>query len=73
MITAGVIKVKIAVDKIPRPSVYFPPNFSDKRPPGTCVITLKKFHYTLMAFLGANFKLTYPYKEREINEKLTEV
>lgn len=38
-ITTGVIRVKIAVDRIPKPSVYFPPNFSDKMPPGMCVIT----------------------------------
>lgn len=39
--TAGVIKVKIAVDKIPSPSVYFPPYFVDKIPPGMCVMALK--------------------------------
>lgn len=39
LITTGVSKVKIAVDKIPNPSVYFPPNFSDRIPPGMCVIT----------------------------------
>ncbi len=34
----GVVSVNIAVDKIPNPSVYFPPNFCATRPPGMCVI-----------------------------------
>lgn len=41
LITSGVIKVKMAVDKIPNPSVYLPPNFSDRIPPGMWVITWK--------------------------------
>lgn len=34
-ITTGVINVKIAVDKIPRLRVYFPPYLVDRIPPGT--------------------------------------
>lgn len=40
--TTGVMRVKIADDNIPNPRVYFPPNFSDKMPPGMWVMTLKK-------------------------------
>jgi hypothetical protein len=34
LIVNGVMRVKIAVDKIPSERVYFPPNFSAKIPPG---------------------------------------
>lgn len=34
-IVIGVISVKIAVDKIPKLSVYFPPYLADSTPPGT--------------------------------------
>lgn len=34
---SGVSRVRMAVDKIPRPRVCLPPNFCAKRPPGTCV------------------------------------
>jgi hypothetical protein len=34
-IVIGVMSVKIAVDKMPKLSVYFPPNIDDKTPPGT--------------------------------------
>lgn len=35
LIVTGVIRVKIVVDKIPKLSKYFPPNFAAKTPPGT--------------------------------------
>jgi len=38
-IAAGVNNVNIAVDKIPKLNVYFPPNLSANSPPGKCVIT----------------------------------
>lgn len=38
-ITKGVIKVKRAVNNIPMPNTYFPPNFSAIIPPGICVTT----------------------------------
>jgi hypothetical protein len=34
LITTGVMIVNMAVDRIPKLSVYLPPNFSDKIPPG---------------------------------------
>lgn len=37
--TIGVNNVKTAVDKIPSPKEYFPPNFSAIIPPGMWVIT----------------------------------
>jgi hypothetical protein len=41
--------VKIAVDKIPRPRVYFPPNFSDKIPP--LLMTMKAINFKILQII----------------------
>lgn len=61
LITTGVMIVKIAVERMPKPSVYFPPNFSDKSPPGMCVITLRRNNFREVQSCGSEL-LTYPAK-----------
>lgn len=52
LITIGVSKVKIAVDKIPKLSVYLPPYLAERTPPGTWVTAWRSVNRKLrMNFL----------------------
>lgn len=52
--------VKIAVDKIPNPNVYFPPNFSDKIPPGTCtnITYITSEHLQIKSWIYVSYDVT---------------
>lgn len=56
LITAGVMSVKIAVDRIPKLRVYFPPYLAESTPPGMWVAAC---YDEKLETVKATFKLAY--------------